>query len=118
MDKKERFNKLVRYLVFVYELPYAGILRAIAEKAGVNSSNLSAALSGNERFLTNSIIKKVNKSFGEPFNMEWLLSGTGEMYNENASPTGPDINWVVQSQQETISKLVSNIETLSKLLKQ
>ncbi len=118
MNKKERFNKLVRYLVYAFDLPYNGVLRAIGEKVGISSSNLSTALNGNERFLTDSIIKKVNTAFGSPFHIEWLIYGVGEMLNDNAAPVIKDTEWVVQSQQETIASLTASLDALSSLLRQ
>lgn len=51
----------------------------LAEKLGVDKSNISHAMNGNERYLTNSFLIRLNKAFNNIFSDDWLVDGTGDM---------------------------------------
>ena len=53
-----------------------------AQKIGEPRSNFSAALNGNEKYMTEGVVKKVVAAFPE-IDKEWLLSGKGSMLVEN-----------------------------------
>ena len=55
----------------------------LAEKMQSNKVNVSRAMAGNERYLTDKFLKRLNNSFGGVFNEDWLLYGDGEMLNSN-----------------------------------
>lgn len=118
MDKKERFNKLIRYIIWAYDVPFQSALKTISEKVGVGHSNLSTALRGNEIYLTDSLVTKVNNAYGEPFRREWLVFGTGDMLSDNSQAVINDPAAVIASQQETIKKLTESLTALTSLLKQ
>ncbi len=52
-----------------------------AQKIKEPRSNLSAALNGNEKYMTEGVVKKVVAAFPE-IDKEWMLSGRGEMLVE------------------------------------
>ena len=118
MNKRERFNKLIRYIIWAYDVPFQSALKTIAEKAGVGHSNLSTALRGNEIYLTDNIIQKVNYAYGEPFRREWLVFGTGEMLVDSSQVVINDPAVIIASQQETIKKLSESLTSLTSLLRQ
>lgn len=80
MDKKER-------LKFVFEQARsAGLARSqrdFATLLDINENVLSAALNGNERYLTDNLLKKVNRFFEENF------SGDGEVFAKGTLPVIP-----------------------------
>lgn len=55
----------------------------VAFAMGANKTNVSYAFNGNEKYLTESFLKRFNKTFGDIFNIDWLLSGEGEMLNSD-----------------------------------
>lgn len=59
----------------------------LAEKMMSDKNTISRALKGNERYLTDKFLKRLNNSFGGVFNEEWLLDGDGEMLNSNPMHT-------------------------------
>ena len=118
MDKKERFNKLIRYIIWAYDVPFQSAIKTIAEHVDMHPSNLSSALRGNESYLTNRLIRKVNHAYDSPFFDQWLLFGTGEMLTEGHSAVITDPTVIIYSQQETIQKLSDSLATLSSILKQ
>lgn len=117
MDKKDRFNKLIRYIVWAFDVSPQSTYKTIAAKAGIGHSNLTTASGGNPRYLTDSLINKVNMAYGEPFRREWLLFGTGDMFSGGYQATMEDPATVITSQQETIQKLTESLSALTSLLK-
>ncbi|NMA74477.1 MAG: hypothetical protein GX963_10030 [Bacteroidales bacterium] len=54
----------------------------LAEKINSSSPNVSRAMKGDEEYLTDSLLLRINEAFDNIFNEEWLLSGEGEMLND------------------------------------
>ena len=50
----------------------------IAEKIGESRSNFSAALNGNEKYVTEGLVRRIVASFPE-ISREWMLTGQGKM---------------------------------------
>ena len=69
--------------------------------AAINYSRTSTslALSGNDSYLTDNLFKKIDKAFPEIFNLDWLLTGEGEML-VSGSRTEP---------RKELSKLINDI---------
>ncbi len=118
MDKKERFHKLLRYIIYKNDVPITGALKAIAGQAGVSYSNLSTAARGSEKYLTDSLMLNINAAYDNPFRRSWLQNGDGEMLEskENATVENEAVT-TIKMQQETISKLTESVANLSSLLK-
>ena len=53
----------------------------IANKMNVSKSNISRALNGDEKYLTEKFLIRFNNAFENVFNINWLLTGEGEMLN-------------------------------------
>lgn len=84
MNKKERFLKAYEYL------KKYGIVNTqldVATKIGAYSQNISRVFSGEDKYLTSSFLNKFNNAFNNIFNIEWLLTGEGEMLSPTADPT-------------------------------
>ena len=67
-----------------------------ANLIGAKRPGISAALNGNELYLTDSLFKKICFAFPDTFNLDYLLNGTGELladseysYNDNVSQQYP-----------------------------
>lgn len=112
MEKKDRLRKLINYLIWKRDVPYNSALKTVAAKVGMTSSNISVAINGNEKFLTDSLMRKINMAYDSPFNESWLLFGTGEMLSENEGEC-MDTESVIASQQETIKKLSEALAVLA-----
>lgn len=75
-NKKERVNKAFNYLIV------QGIVKTqkeLAERMDYYATNLSNALKGDERYLTDKFIARFNASVDNIFSSGWLLTGEGEM---------------------------------------
>lgn len=82
--KKERFNDAYDYLT------WRRIIRVqedLAKAMHSSQANVSQALKGEPRVLTDKFIKRFAAAFPGLFNLEWLLTGTGNMLLADAAQT-------------------------------
>ncbi|MDV3594201.1 hypothetical protein CMU87_17160 [Elizabethkingia anophelis] len=70
-----RLSEVVEYLRFNYKLTS---MAKVAESIGYGRTNLSAALNGSEKYLTEGLIDKFCRKYPE-INKLWLLNGEGDM---------------------------------------
>ena len=83
-NRQERINSAYNYLV------YKGIVRNrthLAKMMNSTQSNVSNAMNGNDRYLTDSFMKRFNNATGNLFNDVWLMNGLGEMLRPEATTT-------------------------------
>lgn len=87
MDKVDILNSIYRYLVSI------GAIKThqdIADALKASKSSISSAFNGNERYLTQKLLFRINNAFGQIFNEDWLMNGVGEMLKlEISSNTKP-----------------------------
>lgn len=77
--RAERLNEAFNYLRF------KGLVKTqkdLAEAIGATAPNVSSALKGDEKFLTDSFIARFSEAF-EEVSSHWLLTGEGEMLRGN-----------------------------------
>ncbi len=75
MERSDRIKKAYEYLRFQ---GLAGTQDEVAQKMNRQRTNVSSALNGKERYLTDSFIRAFCKAF-DVINPEWLINGEGEM---------------------------------------
>lgn len=83
-DKKERMKAIYSFL------RYKGLIhtqKELSDILGSSPSNISSAMRGEERCLTNNLLLRINRAFNGIFNEDWLLNGEGEMLAEDKQPT-------------------------------
>ncbi|MDR0681792.1 MAG: hypothetical protein LBG15_08100 [Dysgonamonadaceae bacterium] len=80
-NKLDRLNCLIGYLIFIGKLSVLSIQKEIIAKTNKNKTSVSMALNGDERYLTDKFIERVNSAFGSLFNNEWLTKGEGKPLN-------------------------------------
>ena len=77
MDRHERFKKAFHYL---QGEGLAKSQKVVAERMGASEANISTALrKGDVRVLTDSFLIRFASAFDGTFQVQWLLSGQGEM---------------------------------------
>lgn len=84
MPKSQSIQEARNYLIF------KGIISTqqdIANKMNVSKSNISRALNGDEKYLTEKFLIRFNNAFDNIFNIQWLLTGEGEMLNTPNQPS-------------------------------
>ena len=57
--------------------------KELATKIGVSYTNVSSAMKGDSRYLTNNFLSKFNNAFGDIFLFDWLNAGWGPMIDSN-----------------------------------
>lgn len=84
-------NKVGRILQAIEFLKDAGKVHKqqdVAEMMGTDKANISRALKGDEKYLTNRFLRRFNEAYGNIFNIEWLIDGVGEMLVVNNGNIG------------------------------
>lgn len=125
MEKQERLQAAYEYL---RSRGKVHTQKDVASAMKATRQNVSSALKGKERFLTDSFLRRFNIAFGEPFNIDWLISGEGEMLAtpsilpaekkpEQQEPQGvAEMLKVICQQAEEIGRLKQRIEELTQRL--
>ncbi len=111
MEKKERFTNAYNYL---RGKGYFHTQKDVAEKMHSTQQNISAAIAGNEKVLTNNFIIRFCAAFGGVINAEWIISGEGNMtgdINGNNNTIG-NANSVVFNESSTINKLIDEMAAM------
>lgn len=80
--KQQRFKSAFEYLRYNGYIQKQKDLAAIMNTSAPNISN---ALKGLEGVLTDGFIVKFNSSFNNVFNIDWLLTGEGEMLRDQST---------------------------------
>lgn len=111
METVERFRKAYDYL---YESGAIHTKKDLAEKMKVSRGSVQYAYAGNESYLNESFLKKFAKTF-EAINLDWLLTGEGEMLKK--AQEAPKTNGMTNSSDENISKLLEQNKELIDVLK-
>ncbi|MDR1373175.1 MAG: hypothetical protein LBJ17_08715 [Dysgonamonadaceae bacterium] len=83
--KLARVECLIGYLIYCGHLSFRALQKEITVKLCANKSSISKALNGDEKYLTDNFIERLNSEFGEQFNLEWLLTGSGNPTDNNIS---------------------------------
>lgn len=78
-DTLIRLETAIQYLVSVDMINGKNPKTSIANKTGYNSGNISSALRGNPRYLTEKFIKVFCAKYNNVISSDWILNGTGEM---------------------------------------
>lgn len=78
-DTLFRLETAIQYLVSVDMINGKNPKTSIANKTGYNSGNISSALRGNPRYLTEKFIKVFCAKYNNVISSDWVLNGTGEM---------------------------------------
>lgn len=116
MTKKERLNEVYQHLK---SKGYVHTQVEFAKKIGYNKTNMSSAFAGNEKYLTDSLFRKVCEVFPE-INYDWLLTGFGNMLKSDsivphsAGESQNELLQVVKQQSEIASKLIAQNEEILK----
>lgn len=88
-ERTQRFNEAYDYLVWRHVIRKQGDLGSIM---GTSRTNISAALNGNPKVLTESFLKRFYIQFQQYFDLDWLLYGEGEMLKDSTYVPPPAQN--------------------------
>jgi hypothetical protein len=78
MDRKDRINEAINYLIGEGKISNKSTQKDIAGKMQANYTNVNYAINGSEEYLTDRFLRRFNAAFGDIFSEDWLLNGNGE----------------------------------------
>lgn len=109
MERKERLQTAYEYL---RNQGRVHTQKDVASAMEATRQNVSAALKGKDGVLTDNFLRRFNLAFGEPFNLDWLINGDGEMLSR---PIHQEINGD-HNTQVAGNYQTNNPETLDKAI--
>lgn len=89
MNKKERFRAAFDYL---RSCGLAHTQKDIAGRMPTTPPNVSSALKGDEKVLTDSFLRRFNNAYNNIFSYEWLIRGEGSMLSKDGSTVFPPVD--------------------------
>ena len=101
----DRLKKAIRYIKGSTEYSNQTL---IAEKIDFGRTNLSAALNGEEKYLTEGLISKVTSTFPE-INKDWLLTGDGEMLIEEEDEEEDELALFLREERKNYDLTLTDI---------
>jgi len=75
----ERMDAVIQYLISIDMIDGKNPKSAIANRTGYNSGNVSSALNGNPKYLTERFIKTFCAKYNNIISFVWIITGEGEM---------------------------------------
>lgn len=108
-------NERQKRLIEVYEhlRRYFGIhtKTGFAEALHYGRTSLSAAMNGDESYLTDNLFKNICEAYPGTFNIDYLLHGTGQLLTVQEEVTTNELkNQFNQPQPSYIDKLIASLE--------
>lgn len=117
MDKKERINKAFEYL------KSKGIIhtqRDLGFQMGAAEGNISRALKGDPKVLTEQFLTRFARTYNNVFYMEWVLDGIGEMLilPDDNKPCEQSQNEMSDGMLELYARLIRGVDDIRMQLKE
>lgn len=114
----ERQKRLIE--VYNYVRQHFGIhtKQGFAEALNYGRTSMSAALNGNEGYLTDSLFKSICAAFPDTFNLNYLLTGEGELLMGHGSAKSPDESGELEALKSRIQVLEEQVSRQRQLIDQ
>ena len=117
--RKDRLNQVYRHLFAHFGI---NTQAAFAEAIHVQRTALSAAMNGNEAYLTDNLFTKICAAFPNVFNLEFLKTGKGTLLTaeedakaseiEKATNTSFDASAAYENMVEMYARMIRGIDDL------
>ena len=95
MERKERLNEVYEYVRKHYPI-HTQV--DFAEKLKYHRTYISSAMHGNEKNLTDKLFRNICEVFPNTFNLDYLLTGEGQLLLEQEPETAP-----IEKQQDALT---------------
>lgn len=95
MERKERLNEVYEYVRKHYPI-HTQV--DFAEKLKYHRTYISSAMHGNEKNLTDKLFRNICEVFPNTFNLDYLLTGEGQLLLEQKPETAP-----IEKQQDALT---------------
>lgn len=120
MNRQTRLQEVYEHVHHAHNIHTKG---EFADTIGYARPYISSAMHGNERYLTDSLFKKICATFQGVFSLHYLLTGEGSLLEPSPPPpeeppastidTSSLVNAALAAKDETIAALHATIATLS-----
>ena len=130
-SRQERFKEAYEYVRY-----HNGVhtQSALADILNMTRPAISAAMNGNEAYLTDNLFKRICAAFQGVFNLDYLLTGEGELLasnntnsnkTETATPAALDMSFlfekaidkITSSNDKTIASMEAQVAKLEDIIK-
>ena len=91
-DMNERAQRLRKVYEYLFANHGIKSQKKLAEKIKIQPTGLSAAMNGNVAYLTDNLFVKICAAFPGVFNIDYLLTGEGELLLPIPRPEGQQVN--------------------------
>lgn len=91
MSNKDAHIRLSKSVDFLRLNGVSRTQQELAEALGYSRANVSAAINGNPRYLTESFLQRFAKTYSDYINEDWLINGKGEMTKTDKNKMRPHI---------------------------
>lgn len=112
MTKQERINAAYDYLIRTQVITKQEDLAKIME---TKVANISSALKGNEKYLTNGFIIRFHEKTSFAFSLEWLLYERGEMLTRPYEKTSEEVKPMPRWADALVQLVAENTKILESL---
>ena len=112
-DRRKRLEAAIAHLISIGRIEGNSTASRIAEKMKRGRESVSAAINGNERYLSEKFVKNFCAVYGNVISAEWIWDGAGKMLVDVVEPQTSISDNTVTSKLESLTK-----EELISLVKQ
>ena len=109
MSRKDRLNEVYEYVRSHYPVHTKN---DFADKIKYHRTYISSAMHGNERYLTDKLFMNICETFPDTFNLDYLLTGNGQLLTIQEEVKSEQIEKEFNPQQPSsyIDKLIASLE--------
>ena len=109
MSRKDRLNEVYEYVRSHYPVHTKN---DFADKIKYHRTYISSAMHGNERYLTDKLFMNICETFPDTFNLDYLLTGNGQLLTIQEEVKSEQIEKESNPQQPSsyIDKLIASLE--------
>lgn len=111
-ERQKRLNEVYEHLRENFRIHTKS---GFAEAIHYGRTSLSAALNGNEAYLTDSLFKTICEAYPDTFNLHYLLTGEGELLQQKESVPEPDTH--ADNMLELYARMIRGVDDLRLELK-
>lgn len=111
-ERQKRLNEVYEHLREHFSIHTKS---GFAEAIHYGRTSLSAALNGNEAYLTDSLFKNICEAYPGTFNLDYLLTGVGELLEKKESV--PETDTHADNMLELYARMIRGVDDLRLELK-
>ena len=112
--RKDRLNQVYRHLFAHFGIDSQ---IALAKAIGVQRTALSAAMNGNEAYLTDNLFTKICAAFPNVFNLEYLKTGVGTLLTMEEDSKSSEIEKAAKPSSDDSAAMNNILEMYARMIR-